>query len=359
LGAIALKKSCAGQPEVDYHAANMGITGRQPGIPVTAKLESPPWISRPRDLHSTFPAILRFALGALVLAISIGTAVRPSQAQKPTPPSGGRPASPEPSGPSAPIMGIDNPFQPNAAADPSQGLYTSTMFAPIPANSVEMLNSEACNSWTASGVKSPTVSVTRLLIPGKASSEYQKGCGAYKDKKLALAEDHVRRAIDIYPDYAAAWVVLGQVLDAQSKRDDARSACSKASTIDPTYVAPYLCLAEFAATEENWKQVSTLADEALALDPVGNPYSLYYTADSALHLNNLAQAETNALAAVQLDAWHHLPQLHLLLAQVYAAKGDPRSETTELRTYLKIAPNSRDAAGAKETLAQIEAHPSK
>src|SRR4029077_5668637 len=141
------------------------------------------------------------------------------------------------------------------------------------------------------------------------------------------------------------WVVLGQVLDEQHKRDDAREACSRAIKIDPTYVAPYLCLAQFSAKENDWKQVSSLAEHAMTIDPARNPYSLYYTADAAFHLNDLAKAETSALAAVALDPWHHLPQLHLLLAQIYAAKGDPRAEAEQLRNYLKVAPNSGDAAG--------------
>jgi tetratricopeptide (TPR) repeat protein len=216
-----------------------------------------------------------------------------------------------------------------------------------------MVDSEGCNSWTESAVRSPTVSVARLAVPGKANGEYQKGCGAYKDKHLDQAEKHLRKAIEIYPNYPAALVVLGQVLDEQHKRDDARQACSQAINIDPTYVAPYLCLADFSATDNDWKQVSNLSERALALDPASNPYSLYYTADAAFHLRDLYRAETNALAGVAVDPWHRLPQLHLLLAHIYAAKGDPFAETEQLREYLKMAPNSADAAGARNTLAQL------
>jgi tetratricopeptide (TPR) repeat protein len=242
-------------------------------------------------------------------------------------------------------------------ADPFEDLYGSQPMIPMPSASSQLADSEGCNSWTESGVRSPTVSVARLAVPGKASGEYQKGCGAYKDKRLDQAEQHLRKAIEIYPSYPAAWVVLGQVLGDQHKRDDARQACSRAIKIDSTYVAPYLCLAQFSATENDWKQVSSLAEHAMALDPVRNPYSLYYTADAAFHLNDLEKAETSALAAVALDPWHHLPQLHLLLAQIYAAKGDPHAEAEQLRNYLKVAPNSGDAAGARNTLAQLESRP--
>lgn len=240
--------------------------------------------------------------------------------------------------------------------DPFDDLYPSAM-PPMPATSDHLVDSEGCNSWTESGIHSPTVSVERLAVPGKATGEYQRGCGAYKDKHFDQAEQHLRKAIDIYPSYPAAWVVLGQVLNAQHKPEDAKGACSEGIKVDPTYVASYLCLAEFSVTEEDWKQVSTLAERALALDPANNPYSLYYSADAAFHLKDLATAERNALAAVVLDPWHHIPQLHLLLAQIYAAKGDPDAEAAQLRDYLKLAPNSGDAAGARNILAQLQSKP--
>ena len=100
--------------------------------------------------------------------------------------------------------------------DPFEALYGSPPMAPMPLVSDRLIDSEGCNSWTESGVRSPTVSVARLAVPGKASSEYRKGCGAYKDKNLEQAERHLHKAIHIYPSYPAAWVVLGQVLDAHA-----------------------------------------------------------------------------------------------------------------------------------------------
>lgn len=281
-------------------------------------------------------------------------AVSPAlQAQKSAPhPPGNQPVM------SGADFGSTKPLMTGAAADPFDNLYgTQLPMLPMPSASSGIADSEACNSWTESGVRSPTVSVTRLAVPGKAGGEYQKGCSSYKDKHLDQAEKHLRKAIEIYPSYPAAWVVLGQVLGDQHKGDDAKQACSQAIKIDSTYVAPYLCLAEISATQDDWKQVSTLSERAMALDPVNNPYSLYYTADAAFHLNDLAKAEKSALAAVALDTWHHLPQLHLLLAQIYAAKGDLHAEAEQLRNYLKVAPNSGDAAEARDTLAQLQSRP--
>ena len=216
-----------------------------------------------------------------------------------------------------------------------------------------MIDSESCNSWTESGVHSPTVSAQRLEVPTRAMGEYQKGCGAFKGKRTVEAEDHLRKAIDLYPDYAAAWVVLGQVLVQEKKSDEAKTACAKAEEVDPNYVASYLCLADFAAEISDWPTVSELSQKALALDPIGNPYSFYFAADAGLHQHQLVQAELHAKAAVQLDEWHHLPELHLMLAQIYQAAGNVVGETTQLKEFLKFASNSKDAPQAKSMLTQL------
>lgn len=224
-----------------------------------------------------------------------------------------------------------------------------------PLDTTWLLAAESCNSWTESSSHSPTVSVARLAVPGKASSEYQKGCGALKDKRLDSAEQHERKAIELYPNYAAAWVVLGQVLEAENKRSDGLTACSQARSVDPNYVAPYLCLADLAATEENWQEVSILSGSALTLDPAGNAYSFYYAADAELHQGNVAKALKDAQNSVTLDKWRRLAQVHLLLAQIYRAEKDLNGQATQLREYLKLAPNSADAPKLRLTLLQLAA----
>lgn len=247
---------------------------------------------------------------------------------------------------------------PDLLSDPFALPY-SPPFSPDAPEVGRIIDAEACNTWTESAVHSPTVSAVRLAIPSKASGEYEKACGAFKGKRYSDAEQHLRTAIQIYPDYAAAWVVLGQVLEAQQRADDAQSACAKAHDLDPGYVASYLCLAEFAARQGAWKEVADLSARALELDPVNNPYAFYYAASAGLHFRQFVQAELHAQAALKLDTWHHLPELHLLLANIFDAEGNAKDEVTQLREYLKLAPNSKDAAFAKTTLAKVEATPAK
>jgi predicted Zn-dependent protease len=74
------------------------------------------------------------------------------------------------------------------------------------------------------------VSAATLQVPGKARGEYSKACGDLRGKKLASAEQHLRKAVQEYPQYE--WVLLGQVLEGGNRMPKAQSACSRASSVD-------------------------------------------------------------------------------------------------------------------------------
>jgi tetratricopeptide (TPR) repeat protein len=229
----------------------------------------------------------------------------------------------------------------------------------MPLDNSRLINAESCRTWTAASVNSPTVSVARLEVPGKASHEFQKACGDFNDHRLESAEEHARKAVKIDPDYAAAWVVLGQVLKAEHKDREAIEACRNGMNADPKYAPPYICLAGFVARANDWDQVYSLANRALALDPATDPYAFLYTATADLHLKKYDQAELYGRSAEKLDKWHKIPEIHLLLAQIYELQKEQIKEAQELRKYLKNAPHDADWETAKTTLAELEDRPLK
>jgi tetratricopeptide (TPR) repeat protein len=213
---------------------------------------------------------------------------------------------------------------------------------------------ESCSLWTVAAVQGSTISATRLEVPGKAKGEYRKGCSDLRGGKLASAEEHLRKAVQEYPRYAAAWVLLGEVLETARRMEDARDACAHASSADSNYAPAYLCLADVAAQQEEWNQTLDLADRALALYPVQDVYGCFYSAIAQFHLSQLAAAEKEALEAIDGDRAHRVPQVHLLLAQIYMAKKDSYDAAAQLRAYLKVAPSSPVAAGVRKSLAELE-----
>lgn len=234
------------------------------------------------------------------------------------------------------------------------GFTPTTNSRATPADYSRLIHQEACESWTEAAVYSPTVSVARLAVPAKARGEFQKACGKLKLNNFPAADAEARKAVEIYPDYAAAWVVLGQALTGENKVDQAVQACKRAMKVDPTYAPPYICLAQFAERTNDWDDVYEFSDRARSLDPAHNAYPYFYAAMADLHLKRYAQAEFEGRSAERLDTDNDIPRLHLLLAQVYRATGDKTDEAIELHKFLQSSPHDSEWQNTRATLAAIQ-----
>ena len=73
-------------------------------------------------------------------------------------------------------------------------------------------------------------------------------------------------------------------------------------------------------------------------------YGYFYSAIAEFHLGRVSDAEKSANQTIVADLIHRIPQAHLLLVQIYAAENDVHDAIIQLRAYLKVAPNSPDAA---------------
>jgi hypothetical protein len=218
-----------------------------------------------------------------------------------------------------------------------------------------IVNDEKCLPWNLSATQNSILSVTALKVPSKARGEYEKACNASRKKKFEESEQHLRRAIDKFKDYSAAWVMLGVVLDEQHKEQEARDACSRVTTFDAKYFPAYLCLAEFSARNQDWPRLLELSNLALAVSPENDGYAHYYRAMAFFYLKNLVDAQTNALQAAQVDLNHNYLPLYFLLAQIHAAQGDKVAAAAELRAALKNHNDPVQEDVARRYLARLEA----
>jgi tetratricopeptide (TPR) repeat protein len=229
---------------------------------------------------------------------------------------------------------------------------------PIPKPGIA--DDEKCFPWKISETQATAVSVARLQVPSKARSEFEKACDATTKSKFSDAEQHARNAIGRFQNYAAAWVELGLVLEGQAKPEQAYEACSHAVSMDSTYLAGYLCEAEFSVRSHEWKQVLDAANQAEGLNAEGEVYVFYYRAKAYLQMNNLAEAKKNALEAERADVKHSEPFINLALAHIYEREGDNLGAIAELQKLLKQHADPAQATEAKAYLARLEStQPSK
>jgi tetratricopeptide (TPR) repeat protein len=162
---------------------------------------------------------------------------------------------------------------------------------------------------------------------------------------------------------------LGTVLQKENQKDAARKAYIQATTLDTRFLPAYLFLASMAYEAENWAEVLKFTVHLLALDPLSQTDVTVYTVDldplnyaeayyfnsmANYKLNKIEEAEKSALAAEHLDLRTHFPQLHLLLAEIFARKNNYARAITEIQIYLAMAPLAKDAPQQRERLAKLE-----
>jgi tetratricopeptide (TPR) repeat protein len=199
-----------------------------------------------------------------------------------------------------------------------------------------------------------TVSATALEAPEPARKAYGKGAIAMTDEKWAAAQKNFEKALEIYPDYAAAWSDLGEVLKQQSKPTEARAAWEKAVQADPKYVKPYVQLAKLALDEKRMEDAANIAGRAVAMNPLEFPELYFYYAAANYNLKRLDPAEQGARRAVDLDSAHEIPRAEVLLGAVLIAKGDRAGALEHFRKYLEISPKATDAEQIKRAIASLE-----
>jgi len=203
---------------------------------------------------------------------------------------------------------------------------------------------------------SKTVSVKTLQVPEKVQNEYERACTALRSKKLAESEKHLRKAVQYSPD-AFGWVMLGKILEATDRWDEARSACMEGVVHDPSYWAAELCLAEIDVRMQRWKASLDESNRAVSLSQESKRFAYFVSALALFNLNQVSDAESRALEAKKLDVDHQLTPLHLLLAQIDELKGDLRAAETELHDCLKYTKDSLTGNLAKQELARLGTAP--
>ena len=212
-----------------------------------------------------------------------------------------------------------------------------------------------------------TLDATPFKAPQGALRAYQKGLDAGKKANFAKAQKYFEQAVAIYPKYASGWFQLGYVLQMQKQNDAAREAYIRATTIDTKLLPPYLALASMAYEAENWPEALRFSGHILALDPMADvsgyildldplntAEAYFYNAIANYKLNKIEEAEKSALKAEHVDLRTNFPQLHLLLADLFARKNNYASAISEIQIYLQVAPHAQGEDQVRQELARLE-----
>jgi tetratricopeptide (TPR) repeat protein len=196
-----------------------------------------------------------------------------------------------------------------------------------------------------------TVTATVLSIPDRAMREYDEAQRCLSRSEPGCASAHLQQAIEIAPQFAAAWNQLGTMAYQTQRYSDAENNFRKALDADPEAFEPMVNLGGVLlnlarpreALEYNLRAIGRRPNNALANSQLGLTY---------LDLNDLERAEKYLKIAVRLDPAHFShPQLPL--ASIYLTRGDKASAIRVLRSFLEQHPDAPEAAGVRQQITEL------
>jgi Tfp pilus assembly protein PilF len=198
-----------------------------------------------------------------------------------------------------------------------------------------------------------TISVTSMAAPKDAMRAYEKA-QKLRAAKPDEAEKELNKAVKIYPKFAAAWTLLGDMRRELNDFAGARADYTQAIAADRAFVNPDYGLAMIAAQEKKWDDAIRFSDEAIKLNSAAFPMAYFLNAAANYNLQKFAPAEESAKKFKALDTQHTHPDVCLLLSYLYSGRQDYAAAAREIREYLVLAPNSPQAESLKNDAKRFE-----
>jgi tetratricopeptide (TPR) repeat protein len=189
-----------------------------------------------------------------------------------------------------------------------------------------------------------TVSVQELQrkIPSKAKKELEKSRKSAQKNDITGAIDHLKKALQIDPDFMEAHNNLGVLYMNANRPEDALAEFRAALKLDPGSAFANSNVAAVLITLKRYPEAEQAARQSLKLDPTRDK------AHFALGLSLEAQGRKldEALGHLLMAA-PKLPGAHVIAAEILARKGENNQAATELKEYLEAGqPDNRQAVEA-------------
>ena len=187
-----------------------------------------------------------------------------------------------------------------------------------------------------------SVSATSLAAPKEARKAYEKALKELRKKdarsrKPEKAIKQLEKAVAEYPEYAAAWSLLGRTRLSINDKEGAREAFDRATKADPKYLKPYIPLLRMELEEQRWAEVNLVSERLLNLNPHMTDVQ-FYRAVAAFNLGKMDLAEDLVLDIQSGEGSAKFPGTHRLLGMIHARHGNFPLAATAYRDFLAAQP---------------------
>jgi len=200
--------------------------------------------------------------------------------------------------------------------------------------------------------RSNTVSVGELSVPDKARREYGRALKRLNKRDVEGARKHLLRAVEIAPNFAAAWNHLGTIAYLSADYEQAADYFREALKQEPGAFSPVVNLGGALLSLQKFQEAlkynryarAQRPGDALANSQLGKNY--YWLGDEEKALKYLKAAE-------RIDP-AHFSRPQLILAKIYLRRGDTKNAARELKDFLARHPDDENAAAIAAVLDKLQ-----
>jgi Tfp pilus assembly protein PilF len=203
----------------------------------------------------------------------------------------------------------------------------------------------------ADQAESGVINAELVNVPKDALTSYQKALQSAQAKKNTEAIAQLKQAIAEYPDFMLAYNELGVQYLAVGDLTKAEESLNSALKLKPDAFEP---LMNYGITLVRLNRFAEAVPQLRAAikqkeqSAVGH----FYLGRALAYQQRYDDAIVELNRALQLGG-EELKEGHRYLAAIYNQKGDKQRAISELETYLKLAPNSKDADHLRELIRDL------
>lgn len=192
------------------------------------------------------------------------------------------------------------------------------------------------------------VPVSLLRMSGEARKEMEKSDKALKAGDVRGSAEHLERMLELAPDLAVGYNVLGTRYVALHEYDRAIGNFQKAATLQPRYRVAVDNITVAMCMQHRYAEAEPYARWALEIQPEA-PSSKYLLGSILMTEDKTVDEATKLLRSVE----DQYPRARLFLANAMVKQGKVEPAMEEIRGYLH-SPKANDNGVAQEWLARLE-----
>jgi len=200
--------------------------------------------------------------------------------------------------------------------------------------------------------KAALLDAALAAVPKPARDEYQKALQAEREGDSRKAVDHLKNAVNLFPEFMLAYNEMGAQYFRLGQLDDAAEALTRAIKIDSTAFSPQLNYGIVLFYKNQYQEANAQLTRSIEINET-SARAHFFRGRTFIRLNNLATAEKDFLRAVALGESPDINEAHRFLGGIYREQGNYPRAVEELESYLKLVPNTKDADQIRQIIKEL------